>query len=94
MYVKTLNLCQGKELFFRGSYPIEGMLSVAIESRKHEASRPRPPFPRPASLSSSTCEPHHATSGESRAKKGRIPELSKNENKIKQKRVNNQKKTE
>ena len=30
-----------------------GMPSVAIESRKHAASRPRPPLPRPASGSCS-----------------------------------------
>jgi len=32
-------------------YPHAGKFNVAIESRKHEASLPRPPFPRAASFS-------------------------------------------
>jgi hypothetical protein len=38
---------------YRSPYPIAGSSRVAIESRKHAASRPRPPFPSAASGSSS-----------------------------------------
>ena len=39
---------------YRSPYPIAGNSIVAIESRKHAAKRPSPPFPSPASGSSSS----------------------------------------
>lgn len=43
--------CLNSPCLYLKPYPQAGKLSVAMESRKHEASLPRPPFPSAASFS-------------------------------------------